>query len=240
MDGGGWVSTHDDCTEERRMQRVLERTERFLVTVVENVAEAIAAKDARSLRYVFVNRAAEKLFELPRASIIGKTAREIFPVEIADMIERGDRHLIDGNEQLEAMVHVVETPAGRRIRAVRRVPIRGPDGESRVFLSRIEPTGTRRPSTQPLPPEPSRAEFRLQCVNGRANRHCRRLQWRPEYRGCPRYAETRLPQICGNFSARSLRRSTVMFRKTVLALLAVAVAGLLSPGVASARGGPPI
>jgi PAS domain S-box-containing protein len=138
MDGGGWVSTHDDCTEERRMQRVLERTERFLVTVVENVAEAIAAKDARSLRYVFVNRAAEKLFELPRASIIGKTAREIFSVDIADMIERGDRRLIDGNEQLEAMVHSVETPNGRRIRAVRRVPIRGPDGESRVFLSMIE------------------------------------------------------------------------------------------------------
>ena len=36
------------------------------------------------------------------------------------------------------MVHSVETPNGRRIRAVRRVPIRGPDGESRVFLSMIE------------------------------------------------------------------------------------------------------
>src|SRR5258707_330640 len=31
--------------------------------------EAIAAKDVRSLRYVFVNRAAEKLFDLPRARI---------------------------------------------------------------------------------------------------------------------------------------------------------------------------
>ena len=79
MDGGGWISTHEDFTEERRMQRVLERTERFLVTVIENVPEAIAAKDARSLRYVFVNRAAEKLFDRPRAEIMGKTARELFP-----------------------------------------------------------------------------------------------------------------------------------------------------------------
>jgi PAS domain S-box-containing protein len=138
MDGGGWVSTHDDCTAERRTQRALERTERFLVTVIENVPEAIAAKDARSLRYVFVNRAAEKLFGLPRAEIMGKTARELFSPDMADMIERGDRLLLDGDEQLEAAVHNVDTPDGRRVHAVRRIPVRGPDGESRVFLSMIE------------------------------------------------------------------------------------------------------
>jgi PAS domain S-box-containing protein len=138
MNGGGWVSTHVDCTAERRMQRALEQTERFLVTVIENVPEAIAAKDARSLRYVFVNRAAEKLFSLPRAQIIGKTARELFSPDMADMVERGDRRLLDGGEQLEATVHNVETPNGRRVHAVRRIPVRGPDGESRVFLSMIE------------------------------------------------------------------------------------------------------
>jgi PAS domain S-box-containing protein len=138
MDGGGWVSTHEDCTEERRMQRVLERTERFLVTVIENVPEAIAAKDSQSLRYVFVNRAAEKLFKLPRASIMGKTARELFSPDLADMIERGDKRLLDGNEQHDAVVHAVETPEGPRLHAVRRIPVRGPDGESRVFLSMIE------------------------------------------------------------------------------------------------------
>jgi PAS domain S-box-containing protein len=138
MDGGGWVATHDDFTEERRMHRMLERTERFLVTVIENVPEAITAKDARSLRYVFVNRAAEQMFNLPRASIMGKTARELFSPDLADMIERGDRRLLEGDEQREAVVHAVETPNGPRLHAVRRVPVRGPDGESRVFLSMIE------------------------------------------------------------------------------------------------------
>jgi PAS domain S-box-containing protein len=138
MDGGGWVSTHDDCTSERRMQQMLERTERFLVTVIENVPEAIMAKDARSLRYVFVNRAAEQMFRLPRASIMGKTARELFSIDIADMIERGDRRLLEGNEPPEPVVHAIETVNGRRLHAVRRFPVRGPDGESRVFLSMIE------------------------------------------------------------------------------------------------------
>jgi PAS domain S-box-containing protein len=138
MDGGGWIATHEDCTEQYRMRRVLERTERFLVTVIESVPEAIAAKDSRSLRYVFVNRAAEALFKLPRAEIMGKTARELFSPDIANMIEQGDRRLLEGHEPTQIAVHNVETPEGRRVHAVRRVPINGPDGESRVFLSMIE------------------------------------------------------------------------------------------------------
>jgi len=138
MDGGGWIATHDDCTEQYRVQRMLERTERFLVTVIESVPEAIAAKDSRSLRYVFVNRAAETLFNRPRAEIMGKTARELFSADIADMIEQGDRRLLEGDQPTEVAVHNVETPEGRRVHAVRRVPIKGPDGESRVFLSMIE------------------------------------------------------------------------------------------------------
>ncbi|MGY4287692.1 HAMP domain-containing protein [Bradyrhizobium sp. LM2.7] len=38
MDGGGWVSVQEDVTEQR--QRILERMERFLATIIENVAEA--------------------------------------------------------------------------------------------------------------------------------------------------------------------------------------------------------
>lgn len=155
MAGGGWVSTHDDVTEQLKMQRILERTERFLVTVIENVPEAIAAKDARSLRYVFVNRAAEELFELPRGSIMGKTARELFAPEIADMIEQGDKRLLDGDEPLEMVVHRVETPAGPRWRGVRRIPVRGPDGESRVFLSIIEDRTDRMEAAASLVPVPS-------------------------------------------------------------------------------------
>jgi len=81
MNGGGWVAVHDDITEQRRNQRILERTERFLITVLENVPQALFARDARSLRYTFVNRAAEKLLGLSRAQIIGKSVRDIFPVE---------------------------------------------------------------------------------------------------------------------------------------------------------------
>ena len=109
------------------------------MTVVENISEAIIAKDAVSLRYVFVNRAAEKMIGMPRARILGKTARELLPAGSAELIERRDRQLIAENGELGSVVDSVESPDGsRRTVAVRRLRIGGPDGESNVLLSMIE------------------------------------------------------------------------------------------------------
>jgi PAS domain S-box-containing protein len=139
MAGGGWVSTHEDFTEQRRAERILARTEQFLVTIIENIPEGIVAKDARNLRYVFVNRAAEKMIGMSRAEIIGKTARELFSAGAADLIERRDRHLLTQDQQLEAIVDTIDNPIrGRRTIAVRRLQVGGPDGESHLFVSMIE------------------------------------------------------------------------------------------------------
>jgi PAS domain S-box-containing protein len=139
MDGGGWVATHEDFTQQRRADRVLARTERFLATILENVTQAIVAKDALDLRYVFVNKAAEKLFGLPRAEIMGKSARDLFPIESAEIIERLDRQLLAGDENFEVSVQSMETPNnGWRSVSARRFRIAGDDSESHIFLSMIE------------------------------------------------------------------------------------------------------
>lgn len=139
MAGGGWVATHEDFSEQRHLQRTLERTERFLVTIVDNVREAIVAKDALTLRYMFVNRAAEALFGAPRSDIIGKTARDIFGAETAERIERDDRSLLRPNSAPLVGVQTIETPGnGRRAVAVRRLPVLETDGEAHVLLSLIE------------------------------------------------------------------------------------------------------
>ena len=139
MAGGGWVATHHDLTEQRRMQRNLEGTERLLVTVIENIPQAIVAKDSRSLRYIFVNSAAEKFFGLPRSDIMGKTARELFPAETARFIEEQDRLLFASDRELDVGIHTVDTPNnGCRVVAARRIPIDGKHGDSRVFLTIID------------------------------------------------------------------------------------------------------
>lgn len=139
MDGGGWVSVQEDVTELRQRERILERMERFLATIIENVAEGIIAKDARNLRYVFVNKAAEKMIGMSRGDIIGKTARELFSPEAAELIERRDQQLLAQKQQLEPIVDTIDNPArGRRVISARRVQIGGAGEESHMFVTMVE------------------------------------------------------------------------------------------------------
>jgi PAS domain S-box-containing protein len=138
MDGGGWVATHEDYTERRRAERMLERTEKFLATVLEGIPQAIVAKDVRNLRYLFVNRAAELLIGLPRAQVIGKSVSELFPADTAEEIERQDRAALAGHPGSEFVVRTVRTPNnGERQVAVRRLRIADQSSES-MLISMIE------------------------------------------------------------------------------------------------------
>jgi PAS domain S-box-containing protein len=139
IDGGGWVAIHEDVTEQHQSQRILQRTKQFLAALIENIPEGIIAKDARNLRYVFVNKAAEVMIGMPRAELIGKTARELFSAETAELIERRDRQLIAQKQQPQPIVDIVDNPVkGRRRIAVRRLQIDGPDDESHLFVSMFE------------------------------------------------------------------------------------------------------
>ena len=139
MDGGGWVSVQEDITGQKKSQAILERTEEFLATIVENIPEGILVKDARNLRYLFVNKAAEEMIGMSRGEIMGKTPRELFPAQAAELIEKRDRQLLERKQQLEVIVDTVDNPVkGRRTIAVRRLQIGGPDRESHLFVSMIE------------------------------------------------------------------------------------------------------
>jgi PAS domain S-box-containing protein len=139
IDGGGWAALHEDITEQRQRQRLLNRSEQFLAALIETIPEGIVAKDARDLRYVFVNKAAEEMIGVPRAKIVGKSARELFPPDIAELIERRDQQLIAQKQQLEPIIDTIDSAKrGRRTIAVRRLQIGDPGHESHLFVSMFE------------------------------------------------------------------------------------------------------
>ncbi|MDA9548170.1 diguanylate cyclase [Bradyrhizobium sp. CCBAU 45321] len=142
MDGGGWVSVQEDITEQRQRERMHERMERLLAIVVENVTEGIIAKDARNLRYLFINKAAEKQIGMSRAEIVGKTARELFSKETADLIERRDKQLLAQQQQLEPITDTINNPIrGRRKVSWRRLQIGGDGEDSHIFVTMVEDLG---------------------------------------------------------------------------------------------------
>ncbi len=59
----------------------------FLDRIINTVPSNIVVKEVLSLRYVLVNRAGETYFGLPRDKMIGKTAAEIFPKQIAELTD---------------------------------------------------------------------------------------------------------------------------------------------------------
>ena len=100
MQGGGWVATHEDISERNRAERELERTQSFLNTIIENVPSPIIVKNIPGLRYLLINRAAEKYLGVDRAVMLGKTAGDVMPQSSAHMIEAEDHHRIGIAEDL--------------------------------------------------------------------------------------------------------------------------------------------
>jgi len=136
--GGGWVATHEDITERKRAERDLEQTRSFLDMIIENVPSPIIVKDVPNLRYLLVNRAAEKYLGSDRAAMLGKTAAEVMPKVSAQWIEGEDQKLIESGQILFLDEHAVTTPGnGTRIVTATRLPVMGSDGKPQYLISLI-------------------------------------------------------------------------------------------------------
>src|ERR1700731_343872 len=98
-----------DLPDRNRAENESRRTRTFLDTIINNVPSNIVVKELPSFRYLLVNRAGEKQFDLPREHMIGKTAAEIFPKETANLILAQDLELLKtGQDQYSE--HTIITP----------------------------------------------------------------------------------------------------------------------------------
>ena len=66
MEGGGWVATYEDITEQRRAERERDKNQAFLDLIIDNVPSAIFVKNAVDRTYVLVNRACEHMWGVSR------------------------------------------------------------------------------------------------------------------------------------------------------------------------------
>jgi diguanylate cyclase (GGDEF)-like protein/PAS domain S-box-containing protein len=116
MEDGGWVSIHEDITEQQLAKARLEQTRKFLDTIFENVPAPIVVKDAATHKIVLVNHAYEQLVGAWRESLIGSTPTELFPSEQAELISRLDADDgAHGNKRLSTEFSL-QTPAkGQRL-----------------------------------------------------------------------------------------------------------------------------
>jgi diguanylate cyclase (GGDEF)-like protein/PAS domain S-box-containing protein len=137
--GGGWVVTHEDITERKRVERERDRNREFAHQVIENVPVPIAVKDSRTLQYVLINRAGERFYGIPREQMIGKTAANVLPPSSAKSVTHEDQRLTSTQQLQIIPEHLFETPGnGTRIIASTRLPILDADGDTQYLLTVIE------------------------------------------------------------------------------------------------------
>ncbi len=135
---GGWVSTHEDVTEQRRAEMERDRSQKFLNTIIENVPAPIFVKEASGLRYVLVNRAGENFWGVSRAKIIGKTSYEIFAKEEADLIAARDEQLLQSDQPFFDEREIRTPCNGVRSIVSKRLVVSDDDGKSRYVIGVIE------------------------------------------------------------------------------------------------------
>ncbi|MGD9921228.1 MAG: putative bifunctional diguanylate cyclase/phosphodiesterase, partial [Pseudorhodoplanes sp.] len=128
----------EDVTARKRDEQELHRARNMLHAVIENIPEMLVVKEARSGRYILVNRAGEELLGAKSEDLIGKTTAEIFPRDQAEVIVARDQEALRTGE-LKVDFHPTCTLDGRlRDVSSKRVAIGGDNGEPEYLLTVIE------------------------------------------------------------------------------------------------------
>ena len=128
----------------------------------------IIVKSIPDLRYLLINRAAEKYLGVGRSVMLGKTAGEVMPQSSAEKIEAEDQKLIESGEVAFLGEHAVATPAnGTRIVTATRLPVKA-EGKPQYLISVINDVTEQKQHEQriehmarhdPLTDLPNRAAF---------------------------------------------------------------------------------
>jgi diguanylate cyclase (GGDEF)-like protein/PAS domain S-box-containing protein len=165
---GGWVAVHEDVTEELQAERELQQTRNFLNTIIESVPDPLVVKDARTLRYVLVNRAAEPYFRIPREDMIGKTVYDALLPELAVVVDRRDRLAVESRGLVVAANSQMTPKMGERFISSKRLTIAGANGDPEFLLTILEDVTERKRNEEkivhlahhdPLTNLPNRAAF---------------------------------------------------------------------------------
>jgi diguanylate cyclase (GGDEF)-like protein/PAS domain S-box-containing protein len=147
MPSGGWVSIHQDVTDRQHAERELDRTKRFLDTIIEHVPIAILVKDPLTRKFILVNQAYEDFIGMPRERLVGATVFDIYLPKHAQAITECDDEALQSNERTISSDFQVEVPSkGSRTITTTRLVVSDGAGQPQYLIVAIEDSTNRKKS----------------------------------------------------------------------------------------------
>ncbi|MBF0273165.1 MAG: PAS domain S-box protein [Magnetococcales bacterium] len=90
-----------DISERKRMEQTLRETEQRLQDILNNTSSVIFMKDLAG-RYLFINRQYEELFHIDNNKFQGKTDFDLFPADVAVLLQGNDRLALSSTTPIQA------------------------------------------------------------------------------------------------------------------------------------------
>jgi PAS domain S-box-containing protein len=109
-------------TEERNMH-MLNETNHFLDTIIENLPNMLFVKEAKELRFIRFNKAGEDLLGYTRDQLIGRNDYDFFPKEQADFFTKKDREVLKTTGITDIEEEAISTKSGDKILHTKKIPI---------------------------------------------------------------------------------------------------------------------
>jgi PAS domain S-box-containing protein len=130
----GWVASIMDISERKRIEKELKAANAFLDAIIEHIPLVLFLKDAKSLRYVRLNRACEDLLGWPKETFIGKNDFDLWPQQQAEFFVEKDRETLKG-KMIDVAEESIQTHfQGVRILHTKKVPILDAAGHPTYLL----------------------------------------------------------------------------------------------------------
>ena len=132
----GAIIVNQDITERKALERDRTQTQAFLQSILENIPHIITVKDAKTLKIVQMNRAAEQVLRLDRHMLADKTLYDCLPEGEANALWAADMDALQRRTLVEVPEHVVKREGEReRIFRTKKAPILDAEGEPQYILT---------------------------------------------------------------------------------------------------------
>ncbi|OGS13803.1 MAG: hypothetical protein A2234_05705 [Elusimicrobia bacterium RIFOXYA2_FULL_58_8] len=131
----GIVGVAVDISEKKKMEHLLQENETFLNNVVGNIPDMVFIKDAKELKFVRLNKAAETLLGCSEKELLGTSDYDNFPQEEADFFVKVDREVLSGKQLVTIAEERIHTRDGKeKTLHTKKIPILDSHGTPQYLL----------------------------------------------------------------------------------------------------------